>query len=102
MNHENLLIFTNLSTKPQYLPSKAAAMVSSTPLKSNVLLVLFPGFNTLDMNGPYEVLQRSADASVFTITVASETDITTSVEGVQVKVSSPVSGPSDRALTHSP
>lgn len=62
-------------------------MASSTPLKSNVLLVLFPGFNTLDMNGPYEVLQRSADASVFTITVASETEITTSVEGVQVKVS---------------
>jgi putative intracellular protease/amidase len=63
-------------------------MASPTPPKSNVLLVLFPGFNTLDMNGPYEVLQRSADASVFTVTVASETDITTSVEGVQVKVSS--------------
>jgi len=64
------------------------ASESPTPPKSNVLLVLFPGFNTLDMNGPYEVLQRSADASVFTVTVASETDITTSVEGVQVKVSS--------------
>lgn len=88
MNHENLLIFfTNLSNQASVL-SKAAAMAPSTPLKSNVLLVLFPGFNTLDMNGPYEVLQRSADASVFTITVASETDITTSIEGVQVKVSS--------------
>ena len=57
-----------------------------------MLLVLFPGFNTLDMNGPYEVLQRSAGAAVFKVTVASETEITTSVEGVHVKVSSfPVS-----------
>jgi putative intracellular protease/amidase len=58
----------------------------AAPTTSKVLLIIFPGFNTLDMNGPYEVLRRSGQSNIFGITVASETEITTSVEGVQVKV----------------
>ncbi|KAK1753941.1 class I glutamine amidotransferase-like protein [Echria macrotheca] len=50
-----------------------------------ILLVLFPGFNTLDMNGPYEVLQKAGDGAVFEIFVAAESEITTSIEGVHVK-----------------
>ncbi|KAK0708060.1 ThiJ/PfpI family protein [Lasiosphaeris hirsuta] len=53
--------------------------------KGNVLLVLFPGFNTLDMNGPYEILQKSKVGNAFGIKVAAENEITVSVEGVQVK-----------------
>lgn len=61
------------------------------PPKSNVLMILFPGFNTLDMNGPFEVLRRSGpDSDSFAITTASETDITTSLEGVHVKVCLPL------------
>jgi putative intracellular protease/amidase len=52
----------------------------------NILLVLFPGFNTLDMNGPYEVLRKTKGGDLFKITVAAESEITTSCEGVQVKV----------------
>jgi len=60
--------------------------MAAAPLKSNILMILFPGFNTLDMNGPYEVLRRSGRNENCTITVASETEITTAEEGVQVKV----------------
>jgi len=56
----------------------------ASPVK--ILLVLFPGFNTLDMNGPYEVLRKSKGGDLFTITVAAESEITTSCEGVHVKV----------------
>ncbi|KAK3935767.1 hypothetical protein QBC46DRAFT_396737 [Diplogelasinospora grovesii] len=55
--------------------------------KSNVLLILLPGFNTLDMNGPYEIFRKSGSSNVFNVTVASECEITTSIEGVHVKVS---------------
>ncbi|KAK3317129.1 ThiJ/PfpI family protein [Cercophora scortea] len=51
----------------------------------NVLLILFPGFNTLDMNGPYEVLRKSGLSQNFNVTVASETDITTSIEGLHAR-----------------
>lgn len=52
-----------------------------------VLVVIFPGFNTMDMNGPCEVLQMAGNGQRFTLTVASESEITTSSEGIQVKVS---------------
>lgn len=61
-------------------------MSTTTDSLQQILLILFPGFNTLDMNGPYEVLQKCRDGNAFKITVASETEITTSIEGVQVKV----------------
>jgi len=51
-----------------------------------ILLILFPGFNTLDMNGPYEILQKANNGNTFQIIVASETEITTSQEGAAVKV----------------
>ncbi|KAK5654760.1 hypothetical protein OQA88_7085 [Cercophora sp. LCS_1] len=50
-----------------------------------VLIVIFPGFNTLDMNGPYEVLRKTKQGNAFKVTVASETEITTSTEGVHIK-----------------
>ncbi|EFZ04334.2 ThiJ/PfpI family protein [Metarhizium robertsii ARSEF 23] len=50
-----------------------------------VLMVLFDGFNTMDMNGPYEIFRMSGNRDVFTVTVAAETEITTSFEGVHIK-----------------
>lgn len=58
----------------------------SQPTK--VLLIVFPGFNTLDMNGPYDVFSKSGISENFVITVAAETDITKSVEGLLVQVRS--------------
>jgi hypothetical protein len=63
-----------------------ASMASPPNAARQILLVLFPGFNTLDMNGPYEVLAKPGGGDVFKISVASETEITTSAEGVHVKV----------------
>lgn len=63
-----------------------AAIPTSITMK-NVLVVIFPGFNTLDMNGPYEILKMAGNGKIFTLTIASETEITTSSEGIQVKVS---------------
>lgn len=55
-----------------------------------VLVILFPGFNTLDMNGPFDVLTKSGTNTSFNLQVASEsTDrcgITKSTEGVKVQV----------------
>lgn len=55
-----------------------------------MLLVLFPGFNTLDMNGPFDVLSKSGTSTSFNIQVASESKdpcgITKSTEGVKVQV----------------
>lgn len=53
---------------------------------SKVLLVIFPGYNTLDVNGPYETLFAAGRGAHFRITVASETEITVSAEGMQIKV----------------
>lgn len=58
-----------------------------TLTESNVLLIVFPGFNTIDMNGPYDVLTKSGMNKMFNLTVASETLITRSCEGVKVEVS---------------
>jgi putative intracellular protease/amidase len=51
-----------------------------------VLLPIFPGFNTLDLNGPAEVLGNTAlPPKTFSITVASATELTTSYENVTIK-----------------
>lgn len=59
--------------------------------KLEVLLVLFPGFNTLDMNGPFDVLSKSGTSTSFNIQVASESKdhcgVTKATEGVKVQVS---------------
>jgi len=59
----------------------------AAPTTSHILLLIFPGFNTLDMNGPFEVFRKSGTSKIFTIKVASETDITDSAEGAHVKAS---------------
>ncbi|KAF2200328.1 class I glutamine amidotransferase-like protein [Delitschia confertaspora ATCC 74209] len=58
--------------------------------KSNALLLLYPGFNTLDVNGPLEVFKKSGTTLYFSVTVASETDITTSAEGAHMKHDIPI------------
>lgn len=50
------------------------------------LMVIFPGANTLDVNGPIETLFAPGRGAHFSITVASETDITQTAEGVKIKV----------------
>eukprot|EP01113_Clastostelium_recurvatum_P020666 TRINITY_DN2445_c0_g1_i4.p1 TRINITY_DN2445_c0_g1~~TRINITY_DN2445_c0_g1_i4.p1 ORF type:complete len:263 (+),score=77.44 TRINITY_DN2445_c0_g1_i4:66-791(+) len=54
---------------------------SSSPPPAQVLLVLFDGFNTLDANGPLDVLTKSGTSKYFQMVVASETEITKSIEG---------------------
>jgi transcriptional regulator GlxA family with amidase domain len=50
------------------------------------LLPIYPGFNTLDLNGPVEVLRNSSlPSKTFSITVASATEFTTSYENVTIK-----------------
>lgn len=58
--------------------------------QTKVLLILYDGFNTLDMNGPYDVLTKSGTSPNFSITVASETETTRSFEGALVQVGSPL------------
>ncbi|KAH0562158.1 hypothetical protein GP486_003144 [Trichoglossum hirsutum] len=52
-----------------------------------VLIPLFPGFNTLDVSGPLEVLGNPAQPTPnpYSITIASDTDTTTASEGITVK-----------------
>lgn len=51
-----------------------------------VLLIPFPQFNTLDLNGPLEILGNAAlAAGTFAITVAAKSEITTAVENVMIK-----------------
>ena len=58
--------------------------MSQSPIK--VLLPIFPGFNTLDLNGPAEVLGNTAlPRGTFSLAVASATEYTTSYEGVTIK-----------------
>jgi putative intracellular protease/amidase len=57
--------------------------------ESNGLLLLFPGFNTLDVNGPIEILKKSGYSTIFNIKVASETETTESVECVKIQVGIP-------------
>jgi transcriptional regulator GlxA family with amidase domain len=58
-------------------------MAVETPIQ--VLLLIYPSFNTLDLNGPLDVLKNpylSADA--FDITIAAASPLTTSYEGVAI------------------
>jgi transcriptional regulator GlxA family with amidase domain len=58
--------------------------MSQPPIK--VLTLIFPGFNTLDLNGPVDVLGNTAlPRNTFLITVASATEFTTSYENVTIK-----------------
>jgi putative intracellular protease/amidase len=51
-----------------------------------VLLIPFPGFNTLDLNGPLEILGNAAlPDHTFAITVAAKDELTTAVENVIIK-----------------
>lgn len=54
--------------------------------KVRVLLILFDGFNTIDMNGPYDILTKSGQSDHFVLKVAAEQEITKSIEGVLVEV----------------
>lgn len=51
-----------------------------------VLIITFPGFNTLDLNGPFETLHSPGRGEHFVMTLAAENEITTAAEGVHVKV----------------
>jgi transcriptional regulator GlxA family with amidase domain len=58
--------------------------------KKQVAFLIFPNFNTLDLNGPQEVLKNYAmgakqEDQMFDIAVAAFCDITTAFEKVQVK-----------------
>ena len=51
-----------------------------------VLLIPFPQFNTLDLNGPLEILGNAAlPDHPFDVTVAAKCDITTATENVMIK-----------------
>ena len=51
-----------------------------------VLLPIFPGFNTLDLNGPLEVLKNSGiPDDTFEVWVASSTELTKACERVQIQ-----------------
>lgn len=66
----------------------SASKMAAPRGQTKVLLILYDGFNTLDMNGPYDVLTKSGTSTNFSVTVASETEITRSFEGALVKVGS--------------
>ena len=58
--------------------------------KKQVVFIIFENFNTLDLNGPQEVLKNYAmgatqDKQLFDISVAAASDITTTFEQVQIK-----------------
>lgn len=51
-----------------------------------VLLIPFPDFNTLDLNGPLEVLGNAAlPEHTFSITIAAKDDLTTATENAIIK-----------------
>ncbi|KAK7709741.1 hypothetical protein SLS64_005982 [Diaporthe eres] len=54
--------------------------------KVKVLLILFDDFNTIDMNGPYDILTKSGQSEHLFVEVAAEKEITKSIEGVLVEV----------------
>ena len=60
--------------------------MESQPPKFRVLFPIFPGFNTLDLHGPVEVIGNSAIASdnIFSTTIASAMETTTAFENVGV------------------
>jgi len=52
----------------------------------SVLLIAFPGFNTLDLNGPLEILANAAlPTNTFAITIAAKYEFTTAFENVIIK-----------------
>ena len=63
----------------------------SSPEIKSILLLIFPGFNTLDANGPLEVFRNVALNSddhpdgYFKVTVAAADEFTTAAEGITVK-----------------
>lgn len=58
----------------------------SPPPPIPVLLLAFPGFNTLDLNGPLEILGNAAlPPHTFSITIAAASDLTTAYENVILK-----------------
>lgn len=59
-------------------------MAAVIPIK--VLLPIFPGFNTLDLNGPLEVLARPKESGTFKCTIAAAEDLTLAAEGVSIQV----------------
>lgn len=59
-------------------------MASPKPIP--VLLIPFPDFNTLDLNGPLEILGSAAlPKYTFAITIAAKEDLTTAIEKVIIK-----------------
>ena len=59
-------------------------MAAVTPIK--VLMPIFSGFNTLDLNGPLEVLARPKEKGTFKCTIAAAEDVTLAAEGVSIQV----------------
>ena len=63
----------------------------SSPEIKSILLLIFPGFNTLDANGPLEVFRNGALNSddhpegYFKVTVAAADEFTTAAEGITVR-----------------
>src|SRR4051812_26291675 len=58
--------------------------MATTP--TSVLLIPFPKFNTLDLNGPLEILGNAAlSPGTFSVTIAAKEDLTTAVENVIIK-----------------
>ncbi|SLM35437.1 DJ-1 domain, InhA-type [Lasallia pustulata] len=58
-------------------------MAAVTPIK--VLMPIFSGFNTLDLNGPLEVLARPKEKGTFKCTIAAAEDVTLAAEGVSIQ-----------------
>jgi len=58
--------------------------MSAAPI--SVLLIAFPGFNTLDLNGPLEILANAAlPTNTFAVTIAAKHEFTTAFENVVIK-----------------
>ncbi|KAF4552564.1 Hypothetical protein D9617_9g023530 [Elsinoe fawcettii] len=54
--------------------------------KNRVLIPIFPGFNTLDVNGPLEALSNSAiaPANIFEVVIATSQELTPAFESIKV------------------
>jgi transcriptional regulator GlxA family with amidase domain len=53
----------------------------------DILIPIYPDFNTFDLNGPIEVLSqanRNSGSTHFKISIAAATELTTSIEGVRI------------------
>lgn len=74
---------TNINASRSYLLTSNQRFTMPT---SKALILLFPKFNTLDVNGPLEVLRKSGQSDIIDVEIASETCITESVEGCKIEV----------------